>query len=98
MSQNQRKYGLERFGLQSNREFSSEEEWEWAGMPKYISDKHRNGIKVIMVHFETQNDVDKFAEIIGQEITDRTRSIWYPAKPKENILKYLYVNECNCNE
>lgn len=50
---------------------------EWWGMPAF---KHRDltGVQKITVHFASRDDVDRFADLIGQPLTDRTRSIWFP--------------------
>jgi len=38
--------------------------------------------RTIKVHFETEEAVQAFAELVGQKITDRTKFIWYP-RPEE---------------
>ena len=35
---------------------------------------------VIHVHLENRDDLDRFAELVGQTITERTRYLWYPAR------------------
>lgn len=86
--------GLGRFGVPGLHEFSSDEEWEWANMPDYNSNKG-GGIQVLIVHFETQADVDEFAKLVDQKISSKTKAIWYPAKPRENMIKWVYINEQN---
>ena len=44
--------------------------------------------RTIFVHFETEDEVPAFAELLGQEITDKTKYVWYPAKKKENLKDY----------
>jgi hypothetical protein len=53
---------------------------EWRGMPAF---KHRNlrSQQKIVVHFERQSDVDKFAALVGQDLSPNTRSIWFPPVP-----------------
>ncbi len=51
---------------------------EWKGMPE-IGDTIR-GVRMLIVHFETQQDVDNFSDFIGQKIGEKTKYIWYPQK------------------
>jgi len=59
--------------------FDSDPEWEehWKGMPEFVQ-QDLEPIKQITVSFETPEDMQKFAELVGQPITMNTRSIWYP--------------------
>lgn len=52
---------------------------EWWGMPEY---RHRDlsGVQKVVVHFKTRADVEAFARLVGQEVTERTRSLWYPER------------------
>ena len=50
---------------------------EWTGMPEYISDD-LTSFKKLIIHFECQEDVDAFAALVGQTLTEKTKSIWYP--------------------
>jgi ParB-like chromosome segregation protein Spo0J len=50
----------------------------WQGMPDFNqpdSGPHRT----IRVHCKDQTAVNAFAKLIGQKLTDRTKSVWYPA-------------------
>ena len=53
---------------------------EWTGMPEFIQDD-LTSFKQLIVHFECQADVDAFASLLGQSLTEKTRSIWYPPQP-----------------
>ena len=53
--------------------------FEWDGMPEFEQEKKDDYAKII-VRFRNYEDVREFASKIGQNnITDRTKSIWYPA-------------------
>lgn len=52
---------------------------EWGGMPEFHSED-QTSYRSIIVHFETQEDVDAFAELIGHEISDKKKFMWYPWK------------------
>jgi len=60
-------------------------EREWVGMPDF---KQRNlmPFKSIIVHFSSVEDQEQFAQLIGQTVTHRTRSIWFP---KAKITRYV---------
>lgn len=50
---------------------------KWRGMPGY---RHEDlePERSIVVHFRSVEDQQAFARLVGQKLTDRTRSIWYP--------------------
>ncbi len=49
----------------------------WKGMPEF-EQEDLSSYQRIAVHFENPEAVAEFAELIGQKLTDKTRSIWYP--------------------
>ena len=50
---------------------------EWTGMPEFNQDD-KTSFRKIIVHFETQSDVDEFSRLVGQNLTNKTKSIWHP--------------------
>jgi hypothetical protein len=50
---------------------------EWQGMPEF---EHQDltAVQSIHVHFKSREDVQAFAKLIGQEITEKTKFIWHP--------------------
>lgn len=50
---------------------------EWKDMPEFISNEMRS-VRQIVVHFRNQEDVDAFAELLGQRITPKQMSLWFP--------------------
>jgi hypothetical protein len=62
----------------------------WQGMPEFESND-LTPFKTIHVHFERQEHVDKFAELVSQEITPKTRYIWYPGIEKGHYANKRYV-------
>lgn len=52
-------------------------EKEWQGMPEF-DQKDKTAFKTVALHFHDQEAVEKFAKLIDQPITDKTRTIWYP--------------------
>lgn len=54
--------------------------WKENGMPDYGDPSAKKPFRSVMVHFETQQAVDDFAELIGQTITGKTKFVWVPRK------------------
>lgn len=52
---------------------------EWEGMPEYEAGEQQ-GNREIILHFATDEDVQQFASMIGQVITDKTKWLWHPAR------------------
>jgi hypothetical protein len=65
---------------------------EWVGMPEFEQDD-LTGVQAIHVHFKTRADVEAFAELIGQKLTDKTRAIWYPEAEIERYADKRYSDE-----
>lgn len=64
---------------------------EWNGMPEF--ENNAKAYKSLPVHFETENDMKKFAELINIEINESTKYIWFPYKEREKSKNKAYVNE-----
>lgn len=52
---------------------------EWVGMPEFVQEKKRP-FKVLKVQFETEEDLQAFAKLIDQKLTEKTKTIWFPFK------------------
>ena len=57
---------------------------EWDGMPE--ADNEDVAKRHLTIHFLTEQDVQDFANLIQQSITDKTKYIWYPQQ-KPLVLK-----------
>ena len=68
------------------------EETEWVGMPEFEMQKVRP-FSAITIRFETAEDLAAFADLIGQRLTDKTKSIWHPHKPHALPDKKMYFDE-----
>ncbi len=53
------------------------EEEEWIGMPEFIQEDQK-AYKKLVVRFDSPEDLEEFAKLIGQNITEKTKSIWIP--------------------
>ncbi len=65
---------------------------EWVGMPEYVSEDQTSDSHVI-VHFANEEDQQKFAALIDQPMTEKTRSLWYPRTEIVRITDKEYVGE-----
>jgi len=69
-------WGFRPFELGLNSEGNDPNE-EWQGMPEF-EQEDLLAVKSVKVNFLLLEDVKSFAELINQNITEKTRSIWYP--------------------
>lgn len=64
----------------TNRQYAEE---EWKGMPEFTSNDPC--YRKVVVNFDTAEDVDNFFLLLGQEYTEKTKSIWFPEKENRNL-------------
>ena len=67
-------------------------EAEWVGMPEFVQDKKKPFAQLIC-RFETKEDLDAFALLIGQKLTPKTKSIWHPFRSRWGGIKGRYKDE-----
>ncbi len=65
---------------------------EWEGMPEFVQDKKEPFSKII-VRFETEENLKEFANKINQNLTPKTKSIWYPFKSHWGNGRMMWVDE-----
>lgn len=63
---------------------------EWQGMPSYEHEDKR-AHRSLTVHFKDQAALDRFAELVGQKITDATRFLWFPGIEIERFADKRYA-------
>lgn len=74
-------------------EFPDEDHWEdqWRDMPEF--DQPENGaFRQIIVSFDDQEGVNKFANLIGQSLTEKTKSIWFPERERNNVVDLFWFD------
>jgi hypothetical protein len=82
---------------------SSSELFEWDESPGFF-DKHwqnmpefkqadRSAQRQIIVSFDNDDDVQTFAKLIGQNITDKTKSVWFPQREKQIVKELFWIEE-----
>jgi hypothetical protein len=65
---------------------------EWVGMPEFAQDKQEPFAKIIF-RFDSEEELQEFAQLIGQKLTSKTKSAWHPHKPHRRETKYVWTNE-----
>lgn len=65
---------------------------EWEGMPEFIQEKKEAYSKII-VRFDNEDDLQEFAKMIGQKLTNKTKSIWHPKLVRGINSNKRYKNE-----
>lgn len=73
-------------------EVKPEPKSEWDGMPEFQMEKQEPHAKII-VRFESEEDLQDFAEKIGQKLTKRTKSIWHPQIVRGLNAHLRYVDD-----
>lgn len=66
---------------------------EWAGMPEFENEDAFGAVHSVKVHFTSDDAIREFAELIGQTVTENTKSIWFPKQVRENLKKYAVDDE-----
>jgi hypothetical protein len=65
----------------------------WKDMPEYDQNDAKE-YKKLIVNFKTKEDYEKFAELVEQTLTEKTKTIWYPEQKRtKNALLRWIVDE-----
>jgi len=69
-------------------------EWqnEWKDMPEFIQEDLTSHRKLI-IHFRNDDDVKTFADLIGQKISRKQPSLWYPEMPPRRYAHLRYIED-----
>lgn len=75
--------------------FGADEEFhvawsEWKGMPEF-SQEDQTPYRQLIVNFAGPADVAAFAELLGQRLSPKTRSIWYPEAEIGRFINKRYA-------
>jgi hypothetical protein len=65
---------------------------EWQGMPEFVQEDQSPN-KSVIVHFASYADMAEFAKLVGQRLTPRTQSIWYPEADIGRYADKRYADE-----
>lgn len=73
-------------------EWVKDHQREWAGMPEF-KQEDKTAFRRLIVNFQSQADVEHFANLVGQTITEDTRSIWHPKAEIDRLMDKRYGSE-----
>ena len=65
---------------------------EWEGMPEF-EQEDLSPYQSIHVNFKCREDVEQFASLVGQKLSEKTRSIWYPEAQKIDMTGEAWRDE-----
>lgn len=70
------------------------EEWRehWQDMPEFICNDLGPQSQII-ISFKTKEDRKAFSKLIGQPISERTKSLWYPKEDIDFVEHLRYVDD-----
>lgn len=70
------------------------EQWkqEWIDMPEFEME-NQESYRRLFVHFRNEEDVQRFAELLGQKITLKQKSLWFPEMQPRRYGDKLYIDE-----
>jgi hypothetical protein len=71
---------------------ADEYETEWRGMPEF-NQPDNGAFRQIIISFDDQEGVDKFQALIKQNITNKTKSIWFPPRPTNKVFDLFTFDE-----
>jgi len=64
----------------------------WQGMPEF-NQEDMSSWHSIKVHFNDEQALMAFAQLIGQTVTDKTKSIYYPKQIHADLLSKVVIDE-----
>lgn len=63
---------------------------DWSGMPEFHQPDNRP-FRSVIVHMLTEEAADAFAELIGQNITEKTKYVFFPKQERTDAKKEVYA-------
>ena len=65
---------------------------EWQGMPEFTRGT-KVAFKTLQIHLKDEQAVRRFADLVGQPISEKTRFLWYPQAEIERYADKRYTTE-----
>lgn len=65
---------------------------EWEGMPEF-NQQDMMPEQSVLIHFQTREDAQEFAKLLGQTITDKTKFLWFPKKERLDMKSMEYATQ-----
>ena len=66
----------------------------WVDMPSFVQENNPP-FKKIIISFRNEDDYKEFAQLIDQNLSDKTKSIWFPKLDREanSLLRWVEEDE-----
>jgi hypothetical protein len=71
--------------------------FHWRGMPEF-NQPDNGALRQIIVSFDTQEAVDRFAELLDVSLTSKTKSIWWPPRERNNVVDLFWIDNSQKHE
>jgi hypothetical protein len=65
---------------------------EWRGMPEF-NQPDNGAYRQIIISFEDEEAVSKFAKLLGTQFTEKTKSIWFPHRERNNVADLFWFDK-----
>jgi len=78
--------------LDGNDKISERPEDHYKGMPAFVQE-NKKPYKKINVCFQTKQDFEQFRVLMEQPMTEKTKTIWYPAFEREANSLFAWVED-----
>jgi hypothetical protein len=82
---------MKQINIFDNEQFDNYKQ-EWQDMPEFVQEKKEPYSKII-IRFKCEKDLEEFSKLIGQKLTKKTKSIWFPFKSHWNNIKKYWIYE-----
>jgi hypothetical protein len=73
-------------------EFAKSAAEEWKDMPEFVMED-LTPYRVLNIRFRCQADVDEFEKLMGQRITPKQKTLWFPYAEPRRASHLRYVDE-----
>jgi hypothetical protein len=64
----------------------------WKGMPDFVQEE-KKPYKKINVCFQNKEDFEAFRVLLSQPMTEKTKTIWYPAFDREKNSLFAWIED-----
>jgi len=79
--------------------FNIQPDWKehWRGMPSFELTNDQSAYQSLIVNFRNPIDRESFAELLGRNLTDKTKSVWWPKEEIDKITDKRFRAEKQLN-
>lgn len=78
--------------MEDNNDEHIDQSQEWVDMPEFVQENQKPFSKIIF-RFATEEDLNAFSKLIGQKLTPKTKSAWYPELERGKNAAKRWIQE-----